>query len=76
MMLTFAIIGSLQEFYWPQIMTNGGPGSSSRTVVMYLYQLWGALRFGDSTTVAIFLFIIIMAITIVYRRLYKEDPDA
>jgi multiple sugar transport system permease protein len=76
MMLTFAIIGSLQEFYWPQIMTNGGPGSASRTVVMYLYQLWGNLRFGDSTTVAIFLFIIIMAITIVYRRFYKEDPDA
>lgn len=76
MLLTFAIIGSLQEFYWPQIMTGGGPGSSSRTVVMYLYGLWGQLRFADATVVAIFLFIVIMAITIIYRTFFKEDPDA
>ncbi len=76
MLLTFAIIGSLQEFYWPQIMTNGDPGGASRTVVMYMYSLWQNLRFADSTALAIMLFAVIMAITIVYRTLFKDDPDA
>jgi multiple sugar transport system permease protein len=76
MLLTFAIIGSLQEFAWPQIMTNGGPGSASRTVVLYVYSLWGNLRFGDATTVAVFLFVLILVITTIYRRFFREDPDA
>lgn len=76
MMLTFAIIGSLQEFYWPQIMTEGNPGGASRTVVMYMYTLWRNLRFADSTALAIYLFLLILTITVVYRRFFKEDPDA
>ena len=76
MMLTFAIINTLQEFAWPQIMTNGEPAGASRTVVMYLYRLWSDLRFADSTVLAVILFTVIMAITLVYRALFKEDPDA
>jgi multiple sugar transport system permease protein len=76
MLLTFAIIGTLQEFTWPQLMTGGGPGASSRTVVLYLYGLWGQLRFADATVVAIFLFALIMGITIVSRIVLREDPDA
>lgn len=76
MMLTFAIIGSLQEFYWPQIMTEGNPGGASRTVVMYMYTLWRNLRFADSTALAIYLFLLILTITLIYRRFFKEDPDA
>lgn len=75
MLLTFAIIGTLQEFTWPQIMTGGAPGGASRTVVLYLYNLWGSMRFADATAVAIYLFIVIMAVTIVYRTFFKEDPD-
>lgn len=75
MLLTFAIIGSLQEFNWPQIMT-GQSFAPSRTVVMYVYKLWGDLRFGDATTLAVFLFGIIFGITILYRVFFKEDPDA
>lgn len=75
MLLTFAIIGSLQEFQWPQIMTGGDPGGASRTVVMYLYTLLSGLRYADATAVSVYLFIVIMIITVVYRTLFKEDPD-
>jgi multiple sugar transport system permease protein len=75
MLLTFAIIGSLQEFNWPQIMTGGDPGGASRTAVMYMYSLGQNLRFADSTALAIMLFTIIMAFTIVYRLIFKDDPD-
>jgi multiple sugar transport system permease protein len=79
MMLTFAIIGTLQEFSWPQILTGseGQPGGSARMVVMYIYQplLSDARRTGDATALAVLLFAVIMVITIVYRTLFKEDPD-
>ena len=75
MMLTFAIIGSLQVFDWPQLMTSGGPGGASRTVVMYMFDLMGNLLYSDATAIAVFLFILIMTITVIYRALFKEDPD-
>jgi multiple sugar transport system permease protein len=76
MTLTFAIIGSLQTFDWPQIMTGGQPGGASRTVVMYMYTVLGNLRYGDATALAIVLFAVIMVITIIYRTVFREDPDA
>jgi multiple sugar transport system permease protein len=76
MTLTFAIIGSLQIFDWPQIMTGGQPGGASRTVVMYMYTLLGNLRYADATALAILLFAVIMVITIIYRTVFREDPDA
>jgi multiple sugar transport system permease protein len=76
MTLTFAIIGSLQAFDWPQIMTGGQPGGASRTVVMYLYSLLGSLRYADATALAIILFAVIMVLTIIYRTVFREDPDA
>jgi multiple sugar transport system permease protein len=75
MTLTFAIIGSLQTFDWPQLMTGGQPGGASRTVVMYLYGFIGSLRYADATALAILLFAVIMIITIIYRTLFREDPD-
>ncbi|MEP7291214.1 MAG: sugar ABC transporter permease [Chloroflexota bacterium] len=76
MTLTFAIIGSLQAFDWPQIMTGGQPGGASRTVVMYLYSLLGNLRYADATALALILFAVIMGITIAFRTFFREDPDA
>ena len=79
MMMTFSIIGSLQIFDWPQIMTGsaGDPGGAARTVVMYIYQpLWSSLRLGDATAMAVMLFLVIMTLTLLYRTFFKEDPDA
>ncbi len=76
MTLTFAIIGTLQTFDWPQIMTGGQPGGASRTVVMYLYTLLNNLRYADATALAILLFVVIFVLTIIYRVVFKEDPDA
>lgn len=76
MTLTFAIIGTLQIFDWPQIMTGGQPGGASRTVVMYMYSLLSNLRYADGTALAIMLFAVIFGITIIYRTVFREDPDA
>lgn len=42
---------------------------------MYMFDLLGNLRYSDATAIAVFLFFLIMAITVVYRLLFKEDPD-
>ena len=77
-LLTFAIIASLQEFSWPYILTNGigGPEGASRTIVMYMYSYIQNFRYSDATALAIYLFATVLTIVIVFRTLFKEDPDA
>lgn len=76
MMLMFAVIGNLQQFEWPKLMTDGGPGGASRTVVMYVYDTLAQLRFADATALSILLFVLIMVIVAVMRFAVREDPDA
>lgn len=76
MLLIFAVIGSSQAFELQQIMTDGGPGGASRTVVLYLYTLLQQLRFADATVLGVYLFLAVMAIVAVYRLLVNDDPDA
>jgi multiple sugar transport system permease protein len=75
MTLLFAIIGSLQEFTFPDLMTRGGPNGASRTTVMYMFTLLNEGRIGDATALACILFFIIMALVLIYRLVFKSDPD-
>lgn len=75
MLLVFAVIGSSQAFEFPLIMTGGGPGGASRTVVIYLYDLLGNLRYADATALGVFLFVSTMAVVLILRRFFREDPD-
>ncbi len=75
MTLLFSIIGSLQEFTFPDLMTRGGPNGASRTVVMYMFTLLNNGRIGDSTALAVMLFALIMVFVLVFRLAFKSDPD-
>jgi multiple sugar transport system permease protein len=75
MLLTFSIIGTMQTFEWPLLMTGGGPGGASRTVVMYLYDMLQNLRYADATALSIYLFAVIMVLVVVYNKFFKADPD-
>lgn len=58
------IIKMLQFFDEPFIMTRGGPGDSSRTVVMMMYESgFGNLEFGYASAIALVLFAVIMIVT-------------
>lgn len=58
------IIKMLQFFDEPFIMTRGGPGDASRTVVMMMYENgFGNLDFGYASAIALVLFAVIMAVT-------------
>jgi multiple sugar transport system permease protein len=58
------IIKMLQFFDEPFIMTRGGPGDASRTVVMMMYENgFGNLEFGYGSAIALSLFLVIMVVT-------------
>jgi multiple sugar transport system permease protein len=58
------VIKMLQFFDEPFIMTRGGPGDASRTVVMMMYDnAFGNLDFGYGSAIALSLFLVIMAVT-------------
>lgn len=58
------LISSFQVFVQPYILTGGGPGNSTTTLVMYLYQSgFQNFRLGFASAIAWVLFVIIMALT-------------
>jgi multiple sugar transport system permease protein len=60
-----AIIGSFQVFDLAYVMTGGGPGQASYTMVMHVYELaFIDFTFGKSSAAAVILFVIIMVITV------------
>lgn len=68
-----SVIGALQIFEQPQILTNGGPGDATRTIVLYIYE--HGFRFFDmgyASTIAISLFVIILILTAIQFRLSRR----
>lgn len=57
-------IGALQVFDTINILTNGGPGDSTRSVVLYLYEVtFKSYRLGYSSAISMTMFLIIMLLT-------------
>lgn len=72
-LIVISIIGALQIFEQPQILTSGGPGDATRTIVMYIYEQ--GFRFFDmgyAATLALSLFVIILILTIIQFRLSRR----
>jgi multiple sugar transport system permease protein len=76
MLLIFAVIDTSQAFEQQMILTKGGPGGASRTVVLYLYELIQQVRYADATALGVYLFILVMAMVVLYRIFVNDDPDA
>jgi multiple sugar transport system permease protein len=69
-------IAHMQVFAQPYIITGGGPGNHSRTVVMYLYETaWKFFRFGYASSIAVVLAIIMIVVTIILFTLMRRRTD-
>jgi multiple sugar transport system permease protein len=74
--LVTQVIAELQVFGQPFIMTNGGPGNESRTVVIYLYQTaWAFFRMGYASAMAVSLAAIMIAVTLVQFWLLRNRAE-
>ncbi len=67
--MIMGIIGALQEFVLPFIMTRGGPANSSTFLVLYLYRnAFEIFKMGYASAIAWVLFLYIMVLTIFIIR--------
>jgi multiple sugar transport system permease protein len=67
--LVIAIIGASQVFDSIYVLTNGGPGDSTRTILMYVYnEGFGSLRMGYAACLSLVLFVIVLALTTLQIR--------
>jgi multiple sugar transport system permease protein len=74
--LVTQVIAELQVFGQPFIMTNGGPGNESRTVVIYLYQTaWAFFRLGYASAMAVSLAAIMIAVTLFQFWLLRDRAE-
>ncbi len=68
-----AIIAALQIFDQPYVLTRGGPGDSTRTAVMVIYEsAFQQLEFGRASAIGIVLTLAIMAVTALQFRLSRR----
>ncbi|HEY0247027.1 MAG TPA: sugar ABC transporter permease [Gryllotalpicola sp.] len=62
--MTMTLIGAFQVFVQPQILTQGGPGESTNTFVLYLYRNGFSFdKLGYASALAWVLFVVVMLIT-------------
>jgi multiple sugar transport system permease protein len=70
--IVWGLINGFQIFDSPFILTTGGPGDASRTVVMYIYESgFRYFQMGYASTVALSLFLIVVILTILQFRLSR-----
>jgi multiple sugar transport system permease protein len=69
-------IAQMQVFGQPLIMTQGGPGNESRTVLVYLFQTaWSFFRIGYASAMAVVLALIMIVVTLVQFWLLRRQVE-
>lgn len=68
------VINALQVFAEPYVMTKGGPGDASRTVVLTIYEAaFKNLELGYGSAIAMILFVVILLVTAAQFWLSKRS---
>ncbi|MCR2822482.1 carbohydrate ABC transporter permease [Lederbergia panacisoli] len=68
-----SIIGSFQVFDQAFVMTGGGPAKASYTLVFHVYETgFRQFQWGESSAVAMILFVIILIFTLIQFRVSKR----
>jgi len=69
-------IAHMQLFAQPYIITGGGPGNSSRSVVQYLYETaWKYFRYGYASTISVVLALFMIIVTIILFSLMRRRAE-
>ncbi len=73
LVLMLTLINSFQIFDLVFVMTSGGPGTSTLTLVQYVYTTAFQFRkFGYGSAVAVLLFAILVVLAIIQTRVYRR----
>lgn len=71
--VTMTLIGSFQIYESIVVLTNGGPGDSTRSMVMYIAEVaFGKFDLGYASALSVLLFILIFGLTLFFFRLHRK----
>jgi len=71
--LVTSVISAFQVFDLTTVLTQGGPGNATNTLVMYIYQsAFRNFRMGYASAMALALFLIVLALTLAQNRSSKK----
>jgi multiple sugar transport system permease protein len=71
--IVMAFINTFQIFDLPYVLTGGGPGDATRTVVIYIYENgFRFMRMGYASTISLSLFFFILVLTLIQMRLRRR----
>ncbi|WP_034661268.1 carbohydrate ABC transporter permease [Cellulomonas sp. KRMCY2] len=66
-----------KQFTIPWVMTAGGPMNATRLISIDIYRAaFESFQFGRAAAIAVLVFVIVLAITVVYRKAISDDDDA
>src|SRR6185436_4835758 len=69
-------IAHMQVFAQPYIITGGGPGNASRSVVQYLYETaWKYFRYGYASSISVVLAAFMIIVTIILFSLIRRRAE-
>ncbi|MDB5073879.1 MAG: permease component of ABC-type sugar transporter [Chloroflexi bacterium] len=72
-LLVINLIGAFQFFDLSFVMTQGGPGDATRTIVYYIYDTgFHFFRFGYASTLSVLLFAILAVLTLIQVRMSRR----
>ena len=68
------VINSFQVFTPVNILTDGGPGYATSTIVTYLYKKgFGEYKMGMASAIAVIIFIILLILTYIQNRVGERE---
>jgi len=71
-----ATIFNLQLFDSPYVLTRGGPGFASTTLVMYIYnEAFSYDNMGYAAAIAMMLMLLILLLAVVQLTLFRKDVE-
>jgi len=74
--LVVAVIGSIQGFAPFLIITDGGPGESTRVIGLMIYQFgFNQLRMGFASCMSVILLVIVFLFTLLQLRLLRTEGE-
>ncbi len=74
--LVTQFIAHMQVFGQPLLMTGGGPGHETRTIIIYLYQTaWSFFRMGYASAMAVLLALFMITVTLIQFALLRNRTE-
>lgn len=71
-----AMIRSVQVFDMIYVLTGGGPGTATTTMVQYIYNLFSKFNYGLAAAASLILAIILAVLTLIQLFLNRRQTEA